>query len=105
MAKASGVRRCVQSGAGAFAARTPSNSGHGFALKCLCAYLYWGKPGMISFRNIMLMQMLLGCKWQRRITGECNCRFLGAFNGGLKVALVCEWCRHTIGECKKSAQK
>ena len=57
MAKASGVRRCVRSGAGAGLERPPSNSGHSFALKFLCAQLYWGKQGMIAFRKIMLMQM------------------------------------------------
>ena len=39
MAKASGVRRCVRSGFGAVSARTPSNSGHSFSLKILCAQL------------------------------------------------------------------
>ena len=33
----SGVRRCVRSGAGAGLERPPSNSGHSFALKFLCA--------------------------------------------------------------------
>ena len=33
VAKASGVRRCARSGLGAASARTPSNSGHSFALK------------------------------------------------------------------------
>ena len=37
VARASGVRRCVRSGCGAVAARGPSNSGHGFSLKILCA--------------------------------------------------------------------
>ena len=37
MAKASGVRRCVRRMCGAGAARGPSNSGHSFALKFLCA--------------------------------------------------------------------
>ena len=32
MARASGVRRCVRSGAGAVSARGPSNSGHSFSL-------------------------------------------------------------------------
>ena len=37
MAKVSGMRRCVRSGAGACAASSPSNSGHSFALKFLCS--------------------------------------------------------------------
>ena len=37
VAKASGVRRCVRGGARAVSARTPSNSGHSFALKFLYA--------------------------------------------------------------------
>ena len=37
VAKTSGVRRCVRGGCGAVAARTPSNCGHSFSLKFLCA--------------------------------------------------------------------
>ena len=42
MAKASGVGRCVGHGFGAGAARDPSNSGHSFSLKFLCAYSIGG---------------------------------------------------------------
>ena len=77
-AKASGVRRCVRHMCGAGLGRPPSNSRHSFSLKFWCAQLYWGKQGRIAFRNIMLMQMWFGCKWRRRIIGECNCRFLDA---------------------------
>ena len=38
-AKANGVRRCVRSGFGTVSARTPSNSGHSFSLKILCAVI------------------------------------------------------------------
>ena len=48
MAKASGVRRCVRSGCGAVSARDPSNSGHSFSLKILCAELFRGKQGRIA---------------------------------------------------------
>ena len=37
VARASGVRRCGRSGCGGVAARGPSNSGHSFSLKILCA--------------------------------------------------------------------
>ena len=57
VAKASGVRRCVWSGAGTVSARPPSNSGHSFSIKFWCAQVYWGKQGKITFRHIMLMQM------------------------------------------------
>ena len=65
MAKASGVRRCVRSGCGTVLARDPSNSGHGFSSKILCAELFWGKQGRIAFRNTMLMQV-----WCRRTCGS-----------------------------------
>ena len=57
MAKASGVRRCVRSGAGTVSARPPSNSGYSFSVKFWYAQFYWGKQGKSAFRNKMLMQM------------------------------------------------
>ena len=78
----------------------PSYSGHSCSLKFLRAYLYWGKQGMIAFRNIMLMQVWFGCKWRCRIFGESIItESYTPYNGGLKVALGCEWRRRISGEC------